>query len=215
VCPRVIPPEVHLNEHLLGGASRSGDLQETPGEPCLLQASRQAFSFPFSAQRSLSFFLHRDIADGRRGLHLDVRDVDGVLVLLAHGGHAGGGQARRRLAAFAGVRADAAAHAAEGVRAGGGGDAAQVGRDAGLAAGVDAARQAGGAHDRRGGDGAHALDLALQEVGQHLTFALDAYFAAAHQVVVAVQQPVDVFGHLETQKPPSGKNTPGVSAKFK
>ncbi|KAG7252026.1 hypothetical protein CRUP_030425, partial [Coryphaenoides rupestris] len=69
-------------------------------------------------------------------------------------------------AAATAVAGDCPTRADAGVdgEAGDGGHADQVGLDAGLAARVDAARQAGGAYHRGGGHRADALHLALQEV---------------------------------------------------
>lgn len=141
--------------------------------------------------------LHCHICNARRCLDLNPRHIYVLLVLLAHCGHAGRGQAcRLAVAAVGGVHLHVAARAGKDSQAGAGGDAAQVGRDARLAARVDPARQAGGAHHRRHDRSAHALNFALQEVGQHLTFTLDTDLAAAHQVVVGVQQAIDLFCYL-------------------
>lgn len=49
-----------------------------------------------------------------------------------------------------------------------------------------------------GGPRTRALRPALQEVGHHLTFTLDADVPATHQVVVVLQQAVNFLCYLET-----------------
>lgn len=146
-----------------------------------------------------SFVLHCYICDSC--LYLNLCDLKVVLLLVllvffGHCGDAGWGQARCLAVAAAGS-ADQRAAARTGES---GGDAAQVGWDAGFTAGVDPACQASGTNHWRRGHGAHALNLSFQEVGQHLAFALHADFSSAHQVIVCVQQAIDLFSHLHFRK---------------
>lgn len=132
----------------------------------------------------LCLCLHRSISHSRHGLNLNLCHISSLPhLLLTHRRHAGRRQARGPTVGGGGD----------------GGDAAQVGGHASFAARVDAARQAGRAYHRGGGGRAHALHLALQEVRQHLAFALHTHFAAAHQVVVGVQQAVDFLRHLDSR----------------
>lgn len=142
----------------------------------------------FSLSHSLSLFQTWSLSVLHHCLLLSLLFI---LLRLSEAGHAGGGQVQDWSGAAVACWGLDGAHAAARGEAGHGGDAARLGPDAAPATGRQPPLQAGWARLV-----AQALGLALQEVGQHLTFALYTDFAPAHQVVVDLQHAVDVLSHL-------------------
>lgn len=126
-------------------------------------------------------------------------------LLLSQSRHAVRGQALRGVDVDTGARAAVthatkANHASPDGEAGDRVDAAQFGGNAGLAAGVGAAVQAGRAHHGGRGGTAGAVDLALQEVCEHFTLTLHADLAPAHQVIVIPQDTVHILCYLGEER---------------